>query len=348
MKLVVDNKIPYIREALASITDQVVYLPGAEFTPEAIHDADALIIRTRTRCDRHLLQGSRVQFIATATIGFDHIDTAYCQEAGIVWQNAPGCNSGSVEQYMESVLMLTAQYLHQNLHSLTLGVIGTGHVGSRVARMAEKHGMRVLRNDPPLEASGGAEGPFYPLDTLTRECDLLTFHVPLTRTGQYPTFHLADRKFLNTLQKCPILINTSRGPVVDNTALLQALQNGIVRQAILDVWENEPDINRQLLDRVWLGTPHIAGYSADGKANATRMALDALCRHFQIQADYTIVPPEPEGGLSIHTTDETEALLQIYDPRIDSQALKQHPEQFESLRGNYRIRREKTAYQFIK
>ena len=343
MRIVVDNKIPYIREALASITPDVVYLPAADFTPETVRDADALIIRTRTRCDRHLLEGSNVKFIATATIGFDHIDLDYCKEAGISWQNAPGCNSGSVEQYMESTLQLVANYLHKNLDELTLGVVGVGHVGSRVARMAESYHMRVLRNDPPRKDAGAA-GDFYSLDELAEQCDILTFHVPLIRNGVYSTYHLADETFFRKLKRKPILINTSRGEVVDNQVLLDALTKGLVGQAVIDVWENEPNINLSLLNKVLIGTPHIAGYSADGKSNATRMALDALCEFYHLKANYTITAPEPQGGLDILATDTQDALLQIYDPRTDYEALKKNPELFEHFRGAYRVRREKGAY----
>ena len=343
MRIVVDNKIPYIREALAGITPDVTYLPAAEFTSETVRDADALIIRTRTHCDRHLLEGSRVRFIATATIGFDHIDTDYCREAGICWQNAPGCNSGSVEQYMESVLLLLARHLHKDLSQLTLGVVGVGHVGSRVVRMAQEHHMQVLRNDPPLE-DAGAEGPFYSLNQLAEQCDIITFHVPLIRSGKYSTYHLADSEFFAKLKRKPVIINTSRGPVVHNGILFDALNQGSITQAVIDVWENEPNIHPELLQKVFLGTPHIAGYGADGKCLATRMALDALCRFYHLDAHYSIVPPVPEGGLTLEATDTDEALLKMYDPRTDSDALKAHPELFEHFRGAYPIRREKEAY----
>lgn len=343
MKIIVDNKIPYIREALATISNEIVYLPASGFTPETIHDADALIVRTRTRCNRELLEGSKVKFIATATIGFDHIDVDYCKEAGIEWRNAPGCNSGSVEQYLESTLLLLSDFLQQDLQTLTLGVVGTGHVGSRVAAMAESYGMRVLRNDPPL-ANQGKPGPFYSLDTLAQECDIITFHVPLISTGEYCTRHLADKSFFQKLTRKPIIINTSRGEVVDNSALLESLNKGTVRQAVIDVWENEPNINRSLLEKVLIGTPHIAGYSADGKTNASRMSLDSLCQFYHLTGNYRISAPEPQGGLSITASSEREALLKIYDPRKDGEALKQHPELFESFRGNYPVRREKQAF----
>ncbi len=342
MKIIIDNKIPYIKEAIKNITDNVLYVPGKDFTPELVKDADALIIRTRTRCNRELLEGSKVRFIATATIGFDHIDTEYCREAGITWTNAPGCNSASVAQYLQSSLLLLQQIKGMPLSELTLGIIGVGNVGSKVAQVAREMGMHVLLNDLPREAEEG-KANFNPLQTLAERCDILTFHVPLHRTGVYKTFHLADEDFFRSLKRRPVIINTSRGEVVDTHALLNALENKQVSEAILDVWENEPDINLTLLNKVFIGTPHIAGYSADGKANATRMSLDALCRFFHIKADYRILPPQPENPLITAST-PAEAYLQMYDPRRDSEALKRHPELFEKLRGDYPLRREKEAY----
>ena len=343
MKVIVDDKIPFIREAIEQIADTVVYAPGKDFTPELIKDADALVIRTRTRCNRQLLEGSRVRFIATATIGFDHIDAEYCREAGIAWANAPGCNATSVGQYMQSSLLLLQQLRGMDLPHLTLGIVGAGNVGNCVAQVARELGMRVLLNDLPRQEREGAEG-FCSLETLARECDLISFHVPLYREGKYKTFHLADQAFFNTLERRPVIINTSRGEVIETAALLQALNEGRVSDAIIDVWENEPNIDLRLLHKVFIGTPHIAGYSADGKANATRMSLDALCRFFHIDAHYHIEPPAPPQPL-IEAHDLTEASLAMYDPRRDDQALRLHPELFEKLRGDYPLRREQGAFQ---
>ena len=336
MKVIVDNKIPYIREVLGKLADEVVYLPGKEFTPEVVKDADALITRTRTRCNRQLLEGSNVQFIGTATIGFDHIDTTYCKEAGIAWTNCPGCNAGGVEQYVHAVLLLLQRERGINLKQATLGIIGVGHVGSRVQRMAERLGMRVLVNDPPRAAQG--EKGFSDLQTLTEECDIITFHTPLIREGIYKTFHLADAAFFASLKKKPVVINTSRGEVFETEAVLNALKEGEIADAIIDVWENEPAINLELLDKVFIGTPHIAGYSADGKINATRMVLEALCKHFKLKADFHLeLPADPNAPYS---EDEDTRILQQYDPFRDYRELKMHPEKFEQLRGDYPLRRE--------
>lgn len=345
MKVIVDNKIPFIKEAIEKIADQVVYLPGKEFTPSAVKDADALIIRTRTRCNRELLEGSRVRFIATATIGFDHIDTEYCREAGITWTNAPGCNSASVAQYLQSSLVLLHKLKGIKLSEATLGIIGVGNVGSKIAEVAREFGMRVLLNDLPRQDKEGEDG-FSSLRTLAEECDILTLHVPLYKEGKYKTFHLADDAFFQSLKRRPVIINTSRGEVIETNALLRALETSAISDAIIDVWENEPDINLTLLNKVFLGTPHIAGYSADGKANATRMSLDSLCRFFHIRAEYRIAPPQPEQPV-LTATSLYDAYLQMYDPRRDSEALKGHPALFEKLRGDYPLRREKEAYNSV-
>ena len=345
MKVIVDNKIPFIKEAIEKIADEVVYAPGKDFTPSLVKDADALIIRTRTHCNRGLLEGSKVKFIATATIGFDHIDTEYCREAGITWTNAPGCNSASVAQYLHSCLILLQESKGINLSEATIGIIGVGNVGSKVVKVAQELGMRVLLNDLPREDKEGKQN-FSSLQTLAKECNVLTFHVPLYKEGKYRTYHLADAAFFQSLKQKPVIINTSRGEVIETDALLNALETKLISDAIIDVWENEPAINLTLLKKVFLGTPHIAGYSADGKANATRMSLDALCRYFNIQADYQIIPPAPSQP-QITAETLSDAYLQIYDPRQDSNALKTHPELFEKLRGDYPLRREKKAYTIL-
>lgn len=336
MKVIIDNKIPYIKGVIEQMADEVIYLPGQAFTPDIVRDADALITRTRTRCNRELLEGSKVRFIGTATIGFDHIDTEYCREAGITWSNCPGCNAGAVEEYIHSVLLLLQKERNVNLSHSCIGIVGVGHVGSRIQQLAERLGMRVLLNDPPRVAQG--EKGFVDLQTIARECDIITLHTPLIREGKYPTFHLADDDFFQSLQKHPYLINTSRGEVVETTSILQALKSKQIAGAVIDVWENEPHISLDLLHRVFIGTPHIAGYSADGKANATRMVLDAFCRFFGIQKEFCISLPQPEYNLQ--DTDEDIHQLQMYNPQHDFETLLAHPEKFEQLRGDYPLRRE--------
>ena len=336
MKVIVDNKIPYIKGNIEKIADEVVYLPGHAFTKEEVKDADALIVRTRTLCNAELLEGSSVKFIATATIGFDHIDVDYCREAGIVWTNCPGCNAGSVEQYVHASLLLLKHHKGLDLKKAVLGIVGVGHVGKRVQRMAEALGMRVLLNDPPREDSG--EPGFVSLQTIAEESDVITFHTPLNREGKYRTFHLADTGFFSGLKRTPSIINSSRGEVVDASALLDALEEGKVKDAVIDTWEGEPDISLELLRKVFIGTPHIAGYSADGKANATRMSLGALCRYFGKTAEFSIIPPALP--LKTYSDDAEKAYLEVYNPMEDSARLKENPEKFEWFRGNYPLRRE--------
>ena len=331
MKIVVDDKIPYIREALEATGANVVYKNGSDICRNDVIDADALIVRTRTHCNRELLSGTAVRFIATATIGFDHIDTEYMEETGIKWTSCPGCNADSVAQYVESCLLLLWREHDMIPQQQTIGIVGCGHVGGKVRVVAERLGMRVLVNDPLL-----GNPDFVTLAEIEREADIITFHVPMTKQGAYATWHLADSDFFGRLKRKPIVINTSRGAVVDNEALLHAIDSGQVRQAIVDTWENEPCINLSLLNKVYIGTPHIAGYSADGKANADNMVMKALCDFFSLPAHKTIVPPELPDDF-VYDGDP----LQLYNPMEDSKRLKACPEQFEEQRGNYPLRREK-------
>jgi erythronate-4-phosphate dehydrogenase len=323
MRVVVDDNIPYLQESLRRIAD-VRALPASAITAETVRDADALIVRTRTRCDASLLSGSRVRFIATATIGYDHIDTAWCDRHGIVWTNAPGCNASSVCQYVRCALLLMEREGYLTLRGSTLGIVGVGHVGSRVQRMAEELGMQTLCCDPPL-AEKGVGGTFHPIGELAAQCDALTLHVPLTYEGRHATFHLADERFFASLLRKPLFINTSRGEVTHTEALKHALKEGRIRQAVVDVWEHEPDIDTELLALARITTPHIAGYSADGKARATQMSLDALCRFFHLPPVAAGTPPPADTP---------------YDVEADSRQLKQSPATFEQQRTHYPLRRE--------
>lgn len=345
MKIVVDDKIPFIREAISQISTDVIYKSGIAISPDDIHDADALIIRTRTRCDETLLKGSKVSFIATATIGYDHLDIEYLKRAHITWTNCPGCNANSVGQYIHSCLLLLEKEKGYDLSKTTVGLVGVGHVGHAVIEAIRPLGVQILLNDPPqkeaLRKAGKPHEFFLKMEELQEKCDIISFHTPLITKGPYPTFHLANKIFFNALKKQPIIINTSRGAVVDNTDVLQALKDGIIRDAIIDTWENEPNINQELLNLIYIGTPHIAGYSADGKANATRMALTALCNHFHLPVTFQIhVPQLPEEELPESNLTETERALVLYNPHTDSLKLKSHPTMFEELRGNYPLRRE--------
>lgn len=254
----------------------------------------------------------------------------------------PGCNSASVAQYVQASLLVWKAMKNKKLEGLTIGIIGVGNVGSKVAKVAKGFGMRVLLNDLPREEKEGNRF-FTSLNEIAEECDIITFHVPLYKEGKYRTFHLADTNFFRSLKRKPVIINTSRGEVIETGALLEALDNKSISDAIIDVWEHEPEINLELLRKVIIGTPHIAGYSADGKANATRMSLDAICRFFRIERNYEIHAPVPNSPV-IHAENYENALLQIYNPAEDSDRLKNQPELFETLRGDYPLRREEQAY----
>ena len=337
MKIVVDDKIPYIRETICQLADEVVFLSGAAITADDVRDADVLVVRTRTRCNQQLLEGSKVQLVVTATIGYDHIDTEWLESAGIRWTNCPGCNSGSVAQYVESTLLLLEQKKGLSLRQSTIGIVGCGHVGSKVKAVAERLGMRVLVCDPPLASTPSPlTSHFVSLDEIERNSDVITFHVPLTKEGDYATWHLADDDFFHRLSRVPYIINTSRGEVVDNKALLLAIEEDRVHDAIIDVWENEPHPDADLLDKVFIGTPHIAGYSADGKVNADNMVIDAICQQFGLSHPGIIAPPALPKDF--HYTGNP---LELYNPMDDSQKLKAEPSHFEQLRNNYPLRREK-------
>ena len=260
MKAVIDEKIPYLRDALEAMGIEVVALPGSAIGRGDLADAQALFVRTRTRCDGALLAGTPVRFIGTATIGYDHIDAAYCGENGICWTNAAGCNAGAVLQYVQSVVYSWSRDNDCDLAGLTLGVVGLGEIGSRVAAWAVGVGMNVLANDPPKADAG--RGGLVSLKTVAEECDIITFHPTLNVDGKYRSFHLAGEEFFASLKRCRLLVNASRGAVVDNVALLAAVEQGKVESVALDVWEDEPDVMLPLLYKAYIATPHIAGYSA--------------------------------------------------------------------------------------
>ena len=337
-KIVIDDKIPYIKETISKLTNRAVYIPGNMIGNDDIRDADALIIRTRTHCDAQLLKGSNVKFVATATIGYDHIDTNFMEQAGIKWINCPGCNASSVAQYIDAVLTLIKTEKHIDIQKQTIGIVGCGHVGRKVVEVARRKGMNILVCDPPRSDAEGEKG-FVSMEQIAKEADIITFHVPLTKEGRYPTYHLANETLFDSLSKRPIIINSSRGAVVDNEALLYAINYNKVKDAVIDTWENEPNINKELLKRVWIGTPHIAGYSADGKTNADNMVISALCEFFSLPMQPAICPPEiPNADLC--PKNEDERTLFFYNPIPESNKLKLEPEKFEWFRNNYPLRRE--------
>ena len=351
MKIVVDDKIPYIHGAFEQVAE-VIYLPGSKTTPEVVKEADAIITRTRTICNEKLLKDSSVKFIATATIGYDHIDTEYCESAGIKWTNAPGCNAESVNQYIASALFSWSMRERTDLAGKTIGIVGVGQVGSRVAKTCETIGMKVLLNDPPRERVEGS-GLFTDLKTIQEEADIITFHVPLNMIGEDATFHLVNSEFLNGLKKQPFVINSCRGEVFDTEAVKEAYKSKIISGLIIDCWENEPDLDLELLGMVDYGTPHIAGYSKDGKANGTKMSVQAVSRFFNLGLDNWqpsgVEPPENpvieiDGNQRREYSILAEAILSTYQIENDFDALKENTADFEKLRGDYPVRREFDSY----
>lgn len=351
MEILIDDKIPFIKGVFEPFAD-VVYLPGKEICYEKAKNADALIIRTRTKCNAQLLENTRIKFIASATIGFDHIDTQYCKINNIKWLNAPGCNASSVQQYIAMALLELATMNGIDLTQRTLGVVGVGNVGKKVVRLAELLGMRVILNDPPRARSEGLCG-FMSLKGLLNEADIISFHTPLIKHGEDKSMHLANAAFFHQLQRGTIIINSSRGEVVNTNDLLKAFENGNVGHAVIDVWENEPEINYNLLTKVDIGTAHIAGYSTDGKANATKMCVQAVSKFFGLELnewEVTELPQPVNTNIHIDGSGKSiqqvvyEALKHTYDINTDSELLRNNVSEFEALRGNYRIRREPRAY----
>lgn len=329
-KIVVDDNIPFIKGRLEPFAD-IVYADQFGFTPELVRDARAMIIRTRTRCDAALLESSAVEIIATATIGMDQFDLPYCRSKGIITRNAPGCNAPGVAQYVWSALLRSG--FDPQRH--TLGVVGVGNVGSIVADWGRKLGARVITNDPPKARAGAAPEGHLPLGELLAECDAVTLHTPLTRTGGDPTFHLIGSREIELMKPGAILVNAARGPVADNAALREAVAAGRIR-AIIDTWEGEPRLDTALLGLVEIGTFHIAGYSLEGKQRATRMALEAIAGHFGFPVDMSGL--EVEYRVPEKVT--AEEILRSYNPLDDTAPLKEHPELFDRLRADYDFRRE--------
>jgi erythronate-4-phosphate dehydrogenase len=293
-----------------------------------------------------------VKFIATATIGYDHIDTEYCNKAGIKWTNAPGCNSSSVEQYIASTLMVLAERKKLTLSDICIGIVGVGNVGSKVAKVCGLLGMKVLLNDPPRERAEGSEA-FVGLQQIVEEADIITLHVPLNLKGEDATFHLGNEAFLTSLKKKPVLINSCRGEVIETKAVKSALKKGYLSGFVCDCWENEPDIDLELLGLAELATSHIAGYSKDGKATGTQMSVHAISDYFGLglnnwKPEGVELPAHPVIHLNGTGMNAqyiiSKAILSTYDIRNDDSDLRNNPALFEKLRGDYPTRREFPAF----
>ncbi|MDO5663849.1 MAG: 4-phosphoerythronate dehydrogenase [Bacteroidia bacterium] len=362
MKILADTHIPYLK-GVAEQFGKVEYLPGNQFKKETIKEKDALIVRTVTHFDEEILSGSSVKLICSATIGYDHIDTEYCDSHNIAWRTAPGCNANSVEQYVTASLLYLEDKYNFDLKEKTIGIVGVGNVGSKVEVACRKLGVRVLLNDPPLVETMHAlsftnktghisslQHRFVDLETIKRESDIVTFHVPLTKTGKHKTYHLADNYFFDTLGKKPFIINSCRGSVVDNRALKKAIRSEKISGTVVDCWENEPNIDTELLQMVDIATPHIAGYSADGKWTASKMSIENLKDFFQfnVTPKFQELPPPLYPVIDLREIPVEKqlayAVWQTYNPMVETKNLKENPEKFYWFRSNYPLRREYGAY----
>ncbi|MBR1631848.1 MAG: 4-phosphoerythronate dehydrogenase [Paludibacteraceae bacterium] len=315
--IIADVHIPYVN-VLQTVADLELLEPS-EITAGRVSKADALLIRTRTRCNASLLEGSHVHYIATATIGYDHIDTDFCRLHGIGWSNAPGCNAPAVCEYVEAALNHYAAVRHIALQQLVIGIIGVGHVGSLVHQMCRRHGMQTLLCDPPRRMSESGCSDFCDMQQILQQADIITVHTPLTTAPPYPTHLLLDEQAIRTAH-ARLIINAARGGIVDEQAVVRSGKDYIV-----DCWQNEPDICHATLQHALIATPHIAGYSMQGKANASTCCIRALSRFFHLGLDTWTAPPAP-------------APLRPYDIMHDDRMLRQSPDSFEALRSSYPLR----------
>lgn len=329
MKVVIDRAIPYI-EGIIERYAEVSYLHSEEITAASVHNADALIIRTRTKCNKTLLENSSVRFIATATIGTDHIDMEYCKNRGIEIYSAQGCNARGVLQWVSAALRHIAICENRSPKNYTLGVVGVGNVGSLVSQYARHWGFRVMECDPPRQEREGGE--FYSIEEIARNCDIITLHTPLDAT----TKHLINNNLICSMRPDATIINASRGGVADNRAVLNS-----GHRYIFDVWEDEPNIPLDILNNAMLATPHIAGYSAQGKANATAMCLKALANHFSLPlGDWYPAEVKPTTPRLISWDEMCLTLPRYFDIEQESNTLKCTPYDFEHLRNHYSYREE--------
>ena len=353
MKIIADTNIPFVEQCFSSLGD-VALVSGRQISAETVTDADALLVRSVTKVNAALLEGSSVKFVATATTGTDHIDLDYLNDKGIAFAYAPGSNANSVAEYVVAALLAAAKKHKFTIEGRSIGIVGVGNVGSRVAEKAAGLGMKVLLNDPPLQRQTN-DPKYLPLKKLF-DCDFITMHTPLTLEGQDKTYHLADKNFFEKMKPDAFFINTSRGAVHDTDTLKQAISSETIKGAILDVWENEPAIDNELLLKAELSTPHIAGYSYDGKVAGMIMIYNAACEFFSATPEHTVADflPEPDTGqITIDPAEDQQRTIQntvqqIYVINRDDfntrEILIVPPEQrsqwFDDLRKDYPIRRE--------
>jgi len=342
--IVADIRIPWL-ESIPDTYARLHRIPAAQITREFLctTKATALLVRTRTRCDAKLMDGSQVRFIGTATIGTDHINLAYCRQNGIEVASAPGCNAGGVMQYVASAIVSYCNARQCSPRGKILGIVGLGHVGKRVKRLGEALGMEVLVNDPPLQQAGTLDESI-PLVVIIRCSDIISIHVPLCKSGDFQTIRLINRENMSLIKPSACLINTSRGGVVDETAVAEFHHKHSSFCYVADVWENEPVISHRIFESCFLATPHIAGYSIDGKRNATLALINELSRFYNWPAIPTVPPLQPPPEAIILAGSLEEALLKIYPIREDDKLFRENPGRFEELRDNYLFRHEYGNY----
>ncbi|MCH5229262.1 MAG: 4-phosphoerythronate dehydrogenase [Muribaculaceae bacterium] len=329
MKIITDSAIPFLKGRIPDSIEKEEF-PGDEITSEKIKDAAAIVVRTRTKCNEGLLKDSSVKLIVTATIGTDHIDIPWCEKHGIKVKSAPGCNAPGVAQYVLASLFKSGFDIEKD----TLGIIGYGNVGQKLAEWATQMGIRTLISDAPRQKAGNKDIDYKPLDFVLRNSDAVTLHVPLTKEGDFPTFHMIGKSQIGLLKQNCLLINSSRGGVVNEAELKEALKDGKIR-AVTDTWENEPYIDSELLKLSFISTPHIAGYSYEGKKRATMMALEALEEYLEIKTNKADLFCNPKN-----TTITKKIIEDSYNPLEDSENLKNNPLDFETLRNTYNYRHE--------
>jgi erythronate-4-phosphate dehydrogenase len=350
MKIVVDENIAYAEETFSGYGD-VVLSHGRKITNEMLRDADALIVRSITKVNEDLLQGTRVKFVGTATIGVDHISLDYLREQGIAFADAKGCNADAVTEYVFTLLLHFLVANQVDPHELTLGIIGRGNIGGRIARLAPLLGIKLLVNDPPLQRSG-VDFPFVSLQE-AMQADVVTFHTPLNRDGEDKTEHLVTRDLLAKAERLRYFINASRGEIADTQALLWLARERHIPLS-LDVWENEPSVSAELLEAAATASPHVAGYSLEGKINGTMMMKRALDRFLERSDTFEIRRPAVEDNRIVLSSAPrvheilAEAAQVVYQVEKDTAALKasisltaeERGKYFDQLRKDYDLRRE--------
>jgi len=353
MKIVMDENVLLGKETF-SLIGEVLSVPGRGITPQVVKDADILVVRSVTEVNEELLKNSNLKFVGSATAGIDHVDVEYLESKGMGFSSAPGSNSNSVAEYVIAALLLLDRKGKISLPEMSLGVVGIGNVGSKVVKKAQELGIKVLQNDPPLFRKT-KDNVFRELDELM-DCDVITLHIPLSYSGVDKTLNLFDEKRIHKMKQGSVLINTARGKVVEESALKSALGQGDLSGAILDVWAEEPDIDKELLEMVDIGTSHIAGYSYDGKVKGTRMVFDAVCEFFSIDKEWKVELPSPEVPYIEKTVNEndnfaeilSEVVFEVYDIKKDDRKLREilnlegleKKKFFDGLRANYHVRRE--------